>query len=115
MRSKIRSIVALSGMLGILSAVAGETPIDIKTDLKGQYFLVEKGGTPEQPTLLVKRVRADAITYSKRLFDCAGHSYKDLGSGESIEAVAEFRPGEELVPVEEGTITYQLWKHACAK
>jgi hypothetical protein len=109
------AIAALPAMFALSSALADEYPLAIDSDIKAEYFVVEKAGTPEQPTLLLKRVRAGATSYSKRLFDCAGVSYRHLGSGESVEAVAESRPDDELVPAKEGTIAYQLWKHACGK
>lgn len=111
----MRLMTALLGLLALASAAADEYPLKIDTDLKAEYFVVEKAGTPEQPTLLLKRVRSGATSYSKRLFDCEGHAYKYLGSGDSLEAVAASKPDEELAPVQEGTIAEQLWKHACGK
>ncbi len=109
------ALAALPSLFALSSVSAEEYPLKIDSDIKAEYFVVEKAGTPEQPTLLVKRVRAGVTSYSKRLFDCAGQLYKDLGSGETVEAVAESRPDDDLVPAEEGTIAYQLWKHACGK
>lgn len=111
----MRLITAVLGLCTLTSASAGEYPLPIQTDLKVEYFVIEKAGTPEQPTLLLKRVRSGATSYSKRLFDCKGHAYKFLGSGESLKAVAVSKADEELVPVQEGTIAEQLWKHACGE
>ena len=112
----MRPFIALfPALFALSSASAEEYPVKIDSDIKAEFFVVEKAGTPDQPTLLVKRVRPGATSYSKRLFDCAGQSYKQLGSGESIEALAESRPDDDLVPAQEGTIAYQLWKHACGK
>jgi hypothetical protein len=109
------ALAALPALFAMSSASAEEYPINIDSGIKAEYFVVEKAGTPEQPTLLLKRVRAGATSYSKRLFDCEGQSYKQLGSGEDVAALAESRPDEEMAPAEEGTIAYQLWKHACGK
>jgi hypothetical protein len=111
----ITALAALPALFALSSASAEEYPLKIDSDIKAEYFVVEKAGTRQQPTLLLKRVRAGATSYSMRLFDCASQSYKQLGSGESVEALAESRSGDDLVPAEEGTIAYQLWKHACGK
>ncbi|WP_295400480.1 hypothetical protein [uncultured Thiocystis sp.] len=111
----ITTLAALPALFLLSSAFAGGYPLKIDSDTKAEYVVVEKAGTPEQPTLLLMRVRAGATSYSKRLFDCAAQSYKHLGSGESIEAVAESHPDDALVPAKEGMIAYQLWKHACGK
>ncbi len=81
MRSNIALIVAIVGSLGALSARADDTPIDIQTDVKGQYFLVEKGGTADTPTLVVKRAKAGYNYYVKREFDCAAHTVRYSGRG----------------------------------
>ena len=115
MRSGMRSIAALAALLGVLPTFADETPIDIKTDLEGDSFIVEKGGTVSNPVLLVKRVAPNVTYYVKREFDCAAHSVRYLGEGESLEAVAASEPEAEMSPITKGSISDQLWKHACGE
>ncbi len=111
----MRLMTALLVALACTPAAADEYSLDIDNDLKAEYFVVEKAGTPEQPTLLVKRVRAGTTSYSLRLFDCEGQSYKKLGSADSVEALADVPLADDLVPAQEDTIAYQLWEHACGK
>lgn len=113
MRSDSILMLALAGSLGTLSALAEDTPIDIKTDLKGQYFIVEKGGTPEKPTLVVKRAAPGYNHYVKREFDCAAHTVRYLGEGESLEEMAAGQPDAEGNPIEKDTIPDQLARHVC--
>lgn len=105
----------LLGLIAASSAFAGEYPIAIKSDLKVEYFVVEKGGSPEQPSLLLKRVRPGGTSFSKRLFDCEASTYQQLGSWATLDAMVDACPESEMQPVEEGSIAYQLWQHACGK
>ncbi|MGD8590665.1 MAG: hypothetical protein PVG22_17730 [Chromatiales bacterium] len=110
----MRAIGTLLGLVLMTSLHAEEQPLKIETDLEVNYFLVSRGGSPEQQILLLKRVRPDgSAVYSKRLFDCEAGSYQKLGSWESLEAIAAACPANGMHPIEEGTIAYQLWQYAC--
>jgi hypothetical protein len=112
----MRLFAALSGMFVFSLVSAAEYPIDIKTDLKGTtFFVVEKGGTENNPTLVVKRVNPARTTYTKRLFDCKAHTVRYLGEGDSLEAIAKATPEKDAYPIAEGSIPDQLAKHVCPK
>jgi hypothetical protein len=113
MRSNTILISVLAGSLVALSATAGDTPIKLKTDLEGQYFLVEQGGTANNPILVVKRDDAGYEYYIKREFDCAARTVRYLGEGESLEEMDAAPPAAEASPIEEGTIPAQLVRLAC--
>ncbi len=114
MRLGMRSMAALVGVLGVLPALADETPINIKTDLEGEYFVVEKGGTAAQPLLVVKQVAPNHYTYYiKREFDCQTHAVRYLGEGESLNAMAETEPETEMRAISEGSISDQLAALVC--
>lgn len=111
----MRSFYALLGLCALSCTYADEYPLDIRTDTKSAYFVVEKSGSPEQPVLVVKRVRAGAASYSKRIFDCDAGTTGSLGSSESLEDLANGCGEGDMVPVTEDTVIFQLWKHACGK
>lgn len=111
----ITAIAALPAVFALSFAAAGEYPLQIDSDTKSEYVVIEKAGTVDQPTLLLKRARAGAVSYSNRLFDCTHQSYKVLGSGESLDAVADSQPDDAMISAKKGTVAYQLWKHACGK
>ena len=112
----MRFLVGVSGILACSFALAAEYPIDIKTDLKNsKFYIVEKGGTPSTPTLVVKRVSGTVARYSTREFDCKARTVKTLGRGASLEELAKSEPEKESYPVAEGSIDDQLARHACAK
>ena len=113
----MRLFAAFLGLMTTSLAFAGEYPLAIESDMEVKYFVLEKGGSPEQMSLLLKRVRPGGTIYSKRLFDCEARTYQLLGSSESLESAAAATSCSEsdMRPVEEGTIAYQLWQHACGE
>ena len=113
MRAKLRCCVVMTGLVGTLSAVADDTPVDIRTDLEGEYFLVEKGGTATVPTLLVKRVASYGTHYVKRELDCEARTERFLGEGDSIKAVAASEPDTEATAITAGSIADQLLQYVC--
>ena len=113
MRSNTVLLLALASSLGSLSALAEDTPIEIKTDLEGQYFIVEKGGTAEQPTLVVKRAAPGYNHFVKREFDCAAHTVRYLGEGDSLEEMTAAQPDAEASAIEKDTIPDQLARQVC--
>ena len=100
-------------MLSVLPAVADETPIEIDTNLEGDYFIVEKTGTRNKPVVLVKQVAPKVTYYIKREFDCQVRSVRYLGEGESLEAVAASEGQAEMGALRAGSISDQLAKYVC--
>ncbi len=115
MRSRMRSIAALAGLLGMLPVLADETPIQIDTDLDGDYFIVERSGDGGKPVLVVKRALPDYVYFTKREFDCAAHTVRYLGEGESLDAVAKSEAEAEMGAIEPDSISDQLAKLVCGK
>jgi hypothetical protein len=115
MREYMRLIVAVSGLVALPFAFAAETPIDIKTDVKGKYYVVEKAGTPNNPILVVKRVGPNVNQYIKRQFDCKERTVTFLGEGETLQEMAKAKPDPKPAPLVEGSIPDQLARYACPK
>ncbi len=113
MRSNIALIFVLSGSFGTFAAAASDVPIAIKTDLEGQYFLVEQSGTASNPVVVVKRVDGTYEYYVKREFDCAAGTVRYLGEGESLEEMAAAEAEPEASPIESGSIPDQLARLLC--
>jgi hypothetical protein len=70
-------------LLGTLPASADDRPIELNTDIKGQYFIVEQGGTAKTPTLLLKRTLGEESHYTKREFDCEARTVRVVSIGSS--------------------------------
>jgi hypothetical protein len=113
MRCELRVWVAVSGLAAATVTWADQTPIDIHTDLPGQYFLVERGGTPAKPTLAVKRGGPDWGHYIVREFDCEAHTVRFLGEGKTLAAAVAGPSDPDLRPIDPGSIPDQLMAYAC--
>jgi hypothetical protein len=109
-------VLAVVGLTGSLPALAAEYPIEINTDIKGKYYIVEKTGTSNNPVLVTKQVRPNATThYIKRWFDCKNQTVRYLGEGDTLEELNKAAPEPDSTAIEEGSIPDQLAKHVCPK
>jgi hypothetical protein len=88
-------------------------PLDIKTDLDAAYFLIEKGGTDNNPTVVVKRTGPGDLYYTKREFDCAAHTVRYLGEGATLEAMENAEPATDAHPLKADSIPEQLSRLVC--
>jgi hypothetical protein len=98
-----------------VTLIASEYEVLVPSDPKAKYYVLEKGGTENNPTLTTKRVGASGTSFSKRVFDCKANTFKYLGDGDTIEEMNRSKPGEKMSPLVEGSIAWHLWKHACRK
>jgi hypothetical protein len=98
-----------------MAAAAAEYQLPIPSDAKAQYFVLEKGGTKDMPTMVTKRVGTSGTSYSWRVFDCKAGTVKYLGTGDSLEKMRASKPETNMAPLVEGSIAYYQWRHACSK
>ena len=111
----MRIPVAAFLMFSAVAALAAETPLRIPSDAKAQYFVLEKGGTKNNPTMITKRVGPSGTSYSQRIFDCSLGTAKYLGTGASIDAMKKSPPDPKMGPLVEGSIAWYQWRYACGK
>jgi hypothetical protein len=116
MNLKILMVTLSVWMLVMQHAYAKDMALNIKTEVKGQYFLVEKtSGTNNLSTLLVKRVTAQRSVYVKREFDCAAKTVRYIGSGESLDEMEKDIADQKAYPVRKNSISAQLSVYACSR
>ena len=114
------SLAALLGLLGGMvcasAATAADYPIEIKTDLDAKFYVVEKGGSAEYPTLVVKRERfSGGPFYTKRAFDCRSRTVQVVGEGPTLAEMNKSKGEDKPQQIEPGSIGAQLWEHVCKK
>ncbi len=63
----------------------------------------------------MKRAGPGFNHYIKREFDCAAHTERYLGEGESLEELNASEPSAEASPIGEGTIPDQLSRLVCSR
>ena len=115
MNLKMLFVTVVLSIVGILPGYARDIALNIKTDVKGQYFLVEKTSRAKLVTLLVKRFTVQRSVYVKREFDCAANTVRYLGSGESMDEMEKDKADAKVYPIKKGSILDQLAVYACSR
>ncbi|NEX18945.1 hypothetical protein G3480_01205 [Thiorhodococcus mannitoliphagus] len=113
MRSDQACLALITGLLVGSPALADETPVDIQTDLEGDYFIVEQSGTANRPILVAKRAAPGYDHFIKREFDCDARRVRYLAEGDSLQSMTEAEPEPEMEPISAGSISDQLSKYVC--
>lgn len=90
-----------------------EKPLSVPSDPNAQFFVLEKGGKGSKHTIVTKRVGPSGASYSKRVYNCANHTVKYLGNGDSIEEMEASKPDAKMGPIVKGSIAYYVGIEAC--
>ncbi|MFZ5231580.1 hypothetical protein ACOY6S_13020 [Enterobacter bugandensis] len=95
------------------SVLAGSYQIQVPTDSKATYTVLEKGSQGSLRTITTKREGTSGITYSQRIYNCEANEVKYLGSGESLEEMKNSNADPSMSPVVSESIAYYLGREAC--
>lgn len=95
------------------TAMATGLPLSVPSDSKAEFFVLHKGGSGTQRTILTKRVGSSGVSYSERLFNCANNTGKYLGTGDSIAEMAASKADPNMGPIVNGSIAYYIGVEAC--
>jgi hypothetical protein len=96
-----------------ISAVAAETPLDVPSDPKARYFVLEKVGKGAERTILTKRVGPSGTSFSRRLYNCSQGTVKYLGTGDTLEQMKRSKPDANMSPIVNGSIAFHVGREAC--
>ena len=88
-------------------------PLLVPSDLKAQFFVLERGGTIARPTIVTKRVGPSGTTFSRREYDCAARTVRYLGTGESMTEMNAGSPDPNMAPIVDGAIADYVGRAAC--
>jgi hypothetical protein len=105
--------LAVLALLVSASALAAEIPLSVPSDPNAKFFVLEKGGTGSERTIVTKRVGPGGTSYSKRLYNCSNGTVKYLGSGGSLAEMASSKPHANMGPIVTGSIAYYVGIEAC--
>lgn len=95
------------------SALATETPLIVPSDAKAKFYILEKGGSGSERTIVTKRVGPSGTGYSKRLYNCNDKTVKYLGTGDSLEEMGKSNPDPKVSPIVQGSIAFYVGLEAC--
>lgn len=94
-------------------AIATGSPLSVPSDSKAEFFVLHKGGSGTQRTILTKRVGPSGVSYSERLFNCANNTAKYLGTGDSLAEMAASKADPNMGLIVNGSIAYYIGLEAC--
>lgn len=92
---------------------SGEKKLNIPSDPKATFFIMEKGGKGVERTIVTKRVGPSGTTYSRRLYNCTNNTVKYLGSGDTMSAMNSSKADPSMAPIVQGAIAYYVGLEAC--
>tara|TARA_R110002012_G_scaffold318919_1_gene538149 strand:+ start:102 stop:431 length:330 start_codon:yes stop_codon:yes gene_type:complete len=101
--------IFLFGLVGCSDA--GDFPVP--SDYKAKYYVIEKGGSRNEPTITTKRVGSSGEGYSKRIYNCAQNTVKYLGSGSTLREMKISKSDVKMSPVIYKSIAYYVGQQVC--
>ena len=108
---KLHTVIV--GLFLSIPVFGAEKPLNIPSDSKAQFFVLEKGGNGVRRTIVTKRIGSSGTSYSKRLYNCSNNTVKYLGTGDSLAEMAASKPDPNMAPIVEGSIAYYVGIEAC--
>lgn len=108
---KYRMFTALA--IVAMPAIATEIPLQVPSDAKAQYFVLERGTQGNERKITTKRIGPSGTSYSQRLVNCSAGTAKYLGDGETLEAMKTSKPDANMSPLVQGSIAYYVAEAAC--
>lgn len=86
--------------------------IDVPSDPKAKYVVIDEGGTPNLRTLTTRRVGSSGTSFARREFDCRKRTVRYLATGDTLEAMTPVN--EKMSSLVAGSIADVMWHRACA-
>lgn len=109
----MQKLILLSVTMLSFSAAAGTYQIEVPTDSKATYTVLEKGSQGSLRTITTKREGSSGVSFSQRIYNCDSSEVKYLGSGDSLEEMKNSKPDPEMSPIVSESIAYYLGREAC--
>ncbi|MHC6758252.1 hypothetical protein [Yersinia ruckeri] len=92
---------------------AAEYKINIPSDSKAEYVVLNKGNLGDLKTIVTKRSGSSGISYSERAYDCNNRTVKYLGSGETLEQMKASSEDKNMSDIFSGSIADFVGQEAC--
>lgn len=94
-------------------APAFATPLQTFFDPEAQYAIVEISGAPEKLSVITQRTGISGTSYAARQFNCITRTVRIMGSGRSLQDLANARADEEATPIFKGSLSRAISDIAC--
>lgn len=87
--------------------------LQVPSDARAQFRVLEIAGTPEMPTIVTFRRGPSGDSYSRRRYDCAARTVMYLGTGDTREEMELPRPDPGMAPIVDEAIADYVGRVAC--
>lgn len=111
----MKHLVLLLLFIVVPTTYAADKTLVIPTDAKATYSILGIAGEWPNRTIITKRVGSSGTSYSKRLYNCSNHTVKYLGTGNTLEEMAESKPDKNMAPIVPKSIADYVGSHACKR
>lgn len=88
-------------------------PLYVPSDAKAKYTVLNKSSDGAYRIITTRRDGSSGITYSKRIYDCAGNKTKYLGTGDSLTQMENSTSDPSMYEIVENSIAFYVGKEAC--
>lgn len=109
----MKKILCLAAFMVSFSALSAPYQIQIPTDSKATYTVLEKGSQGNLRTIVTKREGTYGTTFSQRIYNCDSNEVKYLGSGDSLEEMKNAKADPSMAPIVNQSIAYYVGREAC--
>lgn len=87
----------------------------VPSDAQAKFYILEKGGSASNPTIVTKRIGTTFTSFARREYDCAGRLVRYLGFGDTREQMNAASPPGDWGPITDGAIADYVGRAACGR
>jgi hypothetical protein len=109
----MKKALGLAALIVSFGASSAPYQIQIPTDSKATYTVIEKGSQGNLRTIVTKREGTYGTTFSQRIYNCDSNEVKYLGSGDSLEEMKNAKADPSMAPIVNQSIAYYVGREAC--
>lgn len=113
MKIGFKRLLLATAILGACAARADTYHLQIPSDSKANYTVLEKGIQGNLRTIITKREGAYGTTFSQRIYNCESHEVKYLGTGDTLEEMKNSKADAAMGPIVNQSIAYYVGLEAC--
>jgi hypothetical protein len=110
----VKCVLLFATMMSAIISMAAETRFAVPSDPDAQYYVLDRGGSGTERTIVTKRVGPSGTSYSKRLYNCTSRAVKYLGGGDTLERMLSSSANAGMTPIVAGSVADYVGRIACA-
>lgn len=106
--------LAAVALIASASAYAQGSPLDVPSDAKATYYVLQKSGAGPLRKIVTHRRGPSGESFSTREYDCKRDLVRYLGTGDTLAEMKASKPDKAMSPIVTGSIAYYVGIKACS-